>query len=87
MKFDRRIDTSDRRLGPIRRRGPFWYRWSVLYRETSGGRIHQEIVESTDHESAINAVRVIHPGAIDLAATKVSGLPILEGAKTLRHEK
>jgi len=58
------------RLGPIGRRGPIWYRYSVLYRDTPGGRIKREIVDSTSREDAIIAVRVMHPHAVDLAAAR-----------------
>jgi hypothetical protein len=52
-----------------------WYRWSVLYRGTDG-RIHQEIVESTDHASAITAGKMLHPEGTGFAATKTSSRPI-----------
>jgi hypothetical protein len=42
----------------------------VLYRDVPGGRVKQEIVDSTSHKDAITAVRVMHPLAVDFAAIR-----------------
>ena len=57
---------------------PLWYRYSVLYRETPGGRVQRAIVESTTREEAMTAVRVMKPRAIDLAASKVDSRPLAD---------
>ncbi len=57
----------------ILHRAPIWYRYSVLYRETPGGRVKQEIIESTTRENARIAVQVMYPYAIDVAASAPIG--------------
>ena len=56
-------------------RGPLWYRWTVNYRDARG-KIRQEIVDSTTHQDAIIAARVLHPNGRDFAATKLSTKPL-----------
>ena len=41
-----------------RHRSPIWYRYSVLYRDTPGGRVKRELIESTTHKDAIIAAQV-----------------------------
>ncbi len=60
---------------PAGSRDPIWYRWSVLYRDTPGGKIQREIVDAVSHDSAISAVHVYHSGAVDFAAMKLGKTP------------
>ena len=66
---------------------PLWYRYSVLYRETPGGRVQRAIVESTTREEAMTAVRVMKPRAIDLAASKVDSRPLADLRRRGRGRK